>query len=219
MLEKLGDHNWPHHWLIAIILSSLPESYNVMVMSLESRPEEDLTLDFVKGRLLEEWRRRCEHGHQSSVPDPEETALQVAKTKLKCHYCGKEGHYKRDCRKFKQDQQRRQNSGNQGDRGRDSGWDEATGRTQKANKAESEGEVCFGERSATTGDVWFLDSGCTSHMTGDVSKLEVVDSSHREQICLADGKTVFSEGIGDRDLEADNGKGGSVDLRLKKVLE
>lgn len=48
--------------------------------------------------------------------------------------------------------------------------------------------------------------------------LEVVDSSHREQLCLADGKTVFSEGIGSHRLDADDGKGRSVYLKLKNVL-
>lgn len=48
--------------------------------------------------------------------------------------------------------------------------------------------------------------------------LEAIDSSHREQICLADAKTAFSEGIGNHRLETDDGKGRSVDLKLKTVL-
>lgn len=94
--EKMADH-----WLVAIILSSLPESYNMLIMSFESRSEEELTLDFVKGRLLDEWRRRCE---ENQLPEQSQKVLMSGKSKQKCHYCGKEGHYRRECRKLKQDQ-------------------------------------------------------------------------------------------------------------------
>ena len=41
-----------------IILSSLPESYDVLVTNLESMPERDLNLQYITGRLLEEARKR-----------------------------------------------------------------------------------------------------------------------------------------------------------------
>lgn len=48
---------------IAFLLSSLPESYNSIVMSLESRPETDLTLSFVKEKLIQVFKRRKENSH------------------------------------------------------------------------------------------------------------------------------------------------------------
>ena len=47
--------------VVAIVLSSVPESYNPLVTALEGRPEEDLKLDYVKGKLLDEWRRKTEN--------------------------------------------------------------------------------------------------------------------------------------------------------------
>lgn len=49
------------HLVVAILLSSLPESYNPLVTALEGRPEEDLKLEYVKGKLLDEWRRKTEN--------------------------------------------------------------------------------------------------------------------------------------------------------------
>lgn len=47
MGEELKDH-----WIVAMVLSSLPESYGSLITALESRPEADLTLEFVKGKLV-----------------------------------------------------------------------------------------------------------------------------------------------------------------------
>lgn len=54
MLDHLNE-------VVAMLFSSLLESYGSLVTALESRPEEDLTLEFVKGKLLDEWRRREQH--------------------------------------------------------------------------------------------------------------------------------------------------------------
>lgn len=44
-----------------MLLSSLPESYNSFITALKSRPECDLTLEYVKGKLYDEWKRRVEN--------------------------------------------------------------------------------------------------------------------------------------------------------------
>ena len=43
---------------VAKLLCSLPESYNNLIVALESRAD-DLTIEFVIARLLHEERRRC----------------------------------------------------------------------------------------------------------------------------------------------------------------
>lgn len=58
-LTRMGEP-LKEHLVVAIMLSSLPESYGPLVTALEGRPEEDLTLDYVKGKLLDEWKRKCE---------------------------------------------------------------------------------------------------------------------------------------------------------------
>lgn len=41
-----------------MLLDSLPDSYNSLINALESRPEKDLTISLVKGKLINEYRRR-----------------------------------------------------------------------------------------------------------------------------------------------------------------
>ena len=43
---------------VTMLLVSLPDSYSTLVTALESRSESDLTLDFVKGKLIDEYQRR-----------------------------------------------------------------------------------------------------------------------------------------------------------------
>ena len=43
---------------VALFLSSLPDGYGTLITALETRPEEDLTQELVKNKLLEEYRRR-----------------------------------------------------------------------------------------------------------------------------------------------------------------
>lgn len=60
-LSAMGE-NLAEYLVVAMILSSLPESYSGLITALESRPEEDLRLEFIKGKLMDEWRRRIENG-------------------------------------------------------------------------------------------------------------------------------------------------------------
>ncbi|XP_062709476.1 uncharacterized protein LOC134288474 [Aedes albopictus] len=59
-LTAMGEE-LKEHWVVAMLLSSLPESYNSLITALESRPEYDLTLEYIKGKLLDEWKRRVEN--------------------------------------------------------------------------------------------------------------------------------------------------------------
>lgn len=51
--EELVDH-----LIVAMLLSSLPESNGTLITAFESRSEAELTLELVKGKLLDEFNRR-----------------------------------------------------------------------------------------------------------------------------------------------------------------
>uniref|UniRef100_A0A5S6QB34 DUF4219 domain-containing protein n=1 Tax=Trichuris muris TaxID=70415 RepID=A0A5S6QB34_TRIMR len=53
--------------LVAVLLCSLPESYSGLVTALEGRNEADLTVEYVTGKMLDEYQRRIENG--SGVDD------------------------------------------------------------------------------------------------------------------------------------------------------
>lgn len=137
------------HWLVAIILSSLNDSYDSLITSLESRPKADLQLEFVKRKLLDEWRKRLEKAGESASGGSEKvlktvvSAKKMEKKKEKvCHYCGKEGHFRRECRKLEYDRKNKEKDSE---------------RSQKANvviEDEAE-EVCMatGQLDGESGEV------------------------------------------------------------------
>lgn len=42
----------------AMLFGSLPESYNSLINTFDSRPEKDLTLSLVKGKLINKYHKR-----------------------------------------------------------------------------------------------------------------------------------------------------------------
>ncbi|CAJ2637748.1 unnamed protein product [Trifolium pratense] len=97
------------------------------------------------------------------------------KSKVKCYNCEKLGHFADECW-YKKDQ-------------------------QEANVAE-ESDVKSVLMMATIGDEcekneeWFLDSGCSNHMTPHREWLTNFDASKKSSIKLADGRKLAAEGIG-----------------------
>lgn len=191
------------HWVVAMILSSLPESYGSLITALESRPEADLTLEYVKGKLLDEWKRREENQSIEKVlrTGGDESRKPFLKQKLTCHYCGETGHFRRDCKKLVSDKRKQQKP-----------------REQKVKLATNdEVEMCLAAGEQTGGALWLLDSGATSHMTNDVRMLDSLDVSRKTSISLADGNKVVGTGIGAGVFRGVNEEGKGVKVKLSDV--
>ena len=91
------------------LLGALPESYETILVAIETRTE-DLTTKFVKTKLLQEEARKNDSGQndsafmskkgkQSSNRDKKKGS-KGEKADLKCDHCGKPGHSKSKCRKL-----------------------------------------------------------------------------------------------------------------------
>lgn len=136
--------------IICHLLITLPDSYNNVITAIETLNPESLEMEFVKNRLLEEERKRnCVNNDDASV----ENVVMKATFKYKCHYCGKIGHKKKNCFKWKKEQ-----SGKHG------------------NIANSDisfvaDEDCFGV-GIYNGMKWIVDSGASDHMANDEKYFE-----------------------------------------------
>jgi len=119
--------------IVAVLLVNLPETYSGLVTALEGRDEADLTIEYVTGKMLDEYQRRVESGESEKNS---EVALQSAavvigkgsnnnhtkdlkvKRNVKednketriCFFCSKPGHIKAECRSYKKSQQRKKAS-------------------------------------------------------------------------------------------------------------
>lgn len=67
-LVELGEPDLTEKWKIAILLSSLPESYHTLVTALEARDSKTLTFALIQSKVIDEFlRRNKEHSSQDPV--------------------------------------------------------------------------------------------------------------------------------------------------------
>ena len=88
---------------VICLLAGLPDSYDVLVTTLESASDAVPNMEIVIERLLREEQKLKDKGKTS------DSAMLLTRDQLKkksftCHYCKKPGHFKKDCRKFAQAQ-------------------------------------------------------------------------------------------------------------------
>lgn len=209
-LTALGEEV-KDNWFVALMLSSLPRSYDGLIVALESRPDADLTVDFVKGKLLDEGRRRVDsesRGDNRALVVSSAKSKSAGKPKVKkevlCHYCKKTGHFRRDCQKMAHDKREKEKPDG--------------AKANVAVKSDSKFEVCLAAGRTDGSGFWYLDSGATAHMTSDTSLLDDVDRSKATAVCLADGKSIKSSGTGTGKLVSFNGDGAKMNVRLDNVL-
>lgn len=216
-LARMGEA-LQEHLVVAVLLSSLPSSYDPLVTALEGRPEGDLKLDYVKGKLLDEWRRRNEEQKQKT----EEALRSTVQYKERrnclwtCFYCGKAGHLRRNCREWLEARLEEVETPAREKK-------QQHGVNSQCSDGESVGvsrNVCF---TTATGNErmnkerWIIDTGCSKHMTGSVACF----SNRRtcsEKVSLPDGKSMSATGCGSGKIIGRGLVGEPVEVRLEGLL-
>lgn len=210
-LVSLGE-TLAEHLQVAFLLCSLPESYENLVTALEGRAEEDLTLEMVKGKLIQEYKRRTEN----IVKENSESVLKIRESKFKadrnkinndkiCFHCKKSGHFKKDCYFLKN--KKKNIEKNKVNIVKDKNHSEELN--------DNNGEFCFMTGSNNNG--WYIDSGASSHMCNN-KEFFTNFQNRKTKIELADGRKILCYGMGDGKLICylDNGK--TVNVTIKNVL-
>lgn len=106
-LRGIGEEIKEFH-VAALLLGGLPESYEILVTALHARPDNELTLEYVKGKLVDEYKRKMENS-DNSPNTSDQSALKINdKSKFNenrktgeeptCFVCKSTGHFKKNCK-------------------------------------------------------------------------------------------------------------------------
>ena len=197
---------------VCYLLLTLGSKFSTVVTAIETMPEENLTMDFVKCRLLEEEIKHSskESGttRETRIDDAAFAGTSTKKQqknnkkktiKFKCFGCHREGHKVADCpEKDKQ-------------------------KVLKGNNAHLvKSDVCFfgGDAVEFVEASWIVDSGSSEHMSNDRSLFKrLVPMKQPMHISVAkEGETIVAKECGDVRLFAFSENGESTGITLKDVL-
>lgn len=218
---------------IVAVLLSLPEAYSGLVTSLEGRDEVDLTVEYITGKMLDEYQRRVEAGESGNGDS--EMALQSAvagsskvsrghqngsnkgtkggktnkgdketrETRV-CYFYHKPGHLKADCYRFKKSQQQK------------SAGAESAKSSVEAKVSYATFKAKDQPRTASTGG-WCIDSGATTHMTNNREFFSSIRDTSAT-VYLADGSSVAAAGVGEGQFYCELSDRRIREVRLENVL-
>ena len=112
----------------------------------------------------------------------------IDRKKLRCYNCNKIGHFSFECNAPAQGNH---HDGHRGD---------------EANLLKDDGDLdedppvmmmMTTNSDSSSSRTWYLDSGCSNHMTGHTNWLVNFDDSKRSVIRLANNRTIAAQGMGD----------------------
>lgn len=136
----------------------------------------------------------------------EESVLKATDSRT-CYFCKKPGHMKADCRKFQTWKERNENFKRDGER--------ANVADEKDNTGNKE---CLFTLSTLCMDGWIVDSGATSHLTGNRKNFISMDETYRSIVDLADGNKVNVLGRGVCAVKCMTSSGSVMTAQITDVL-
>uniref|UniRef100_A0A1Y1LUY5 CCHC-type domain-containing protein n=1 Tax=Photinus pyralis TaxID=7054 RepID=A0A1Y1LUY5_PHOPY len=176
-LSDIGEWSLSDNWSVAMLLSSLPRSYDTLITALETRPEDELTFALVQQKVIAEYERRLNTVNSDSTDWTEKVLKSVSK-EMKCFFCKRSGHMKSSCEKYQRWKDKKKKED-----------------TIKGNIA-NDREVMFITTNSMHHSGWIVDSGATRHITNDRKFFSSLDESYKSVIEVGNGGTVYVKGKG-----------------------
>ena len=224
-LEALEDPQSERD-LVYILMSSVPSDYRTLLTTLETLKPDQLSWDYVRDRMITEYRRVKGHNVEDSESrgDQLDDALFVGNrqkefNKLKkCHYCDEKGHVVKECPIKRADVKRRLEIAEESAAFCN---DESLGDNSKSSSIP--GFACeFALHSSVNQSeegAWWLDSACSRHMTYEKSDFETLEIRETSiDVVLADNTVVKAVGSGNIRAILEDANGRQVQMEFKDVL-
>lgn len=123
---------------------------------------------------------------------------------MRCFFCKRNNHVKKDCIKYKQWKEKK-------------GFNSNNDYKEKANVIEQSKEFLF-NIVTTENNGWIVDSGATSHVTNDKRLLEMLNTDMSSKVDMANGSKVCVKGKGTCKFKMINSSGDASDAKLTNVL-
>lgn len=217
----------PEEDITLALLSGLPSEYDT-IREVIIGQEQALERTNVLARLIQA-EQRLANSSPAGSGTPAFSAVQASNEAgrtsnkdITCYYCGKKGHYKRECHSKQRDEARgiRRSSTSETAAGARGGMSRALGhrpalmRIRHAAGAPPSGAIaCAANSASSQPTTWLVDSGASYHITPDVGQLHDVQQLQRpilitfgtgQQLAATfEGKALIS-GAGQRPLELNN---------------
>eukprot|EP00961_Rhodomonas_salina_P204131 2754699-Rhodomonas_salina.1 len=206
---RAAGHTVADQELTWAVLAGLPTAFDTVVTVLETTIEDTTSLDDILPKLLQVEQRE----RQKERPD--ESALMVKpyrgidKTKATCHFCGKKGHFKRDCWRLKNKEAARRSGGHKKPAAQPKALEQLSAHALAAQHSEAAG---VSRRIST--QRWVLDTGASRHMT-PYRALLVNEQPLKEDITVTFGNGSKGKPLSHGDVILHTGR---TTLRLTDVL-
>ncbi|XP_011701738.1 PREDICTED: phosphoribosylformylglycinamidine synthase-like [Wasmannia auropunctata] len=185
LVQQLADigHNISDEEVAVLMLGGLPAEFDPLIMGLEATHER-LTSDMVKTRLLSEDYRRgstdASSGNEAAFATNSANKGTFRKREVTCYKCGKKGHIKPKCPQIKKEWKTKDKKDNQ----------------DNSSKKKTEDKLLL--TSFAVGsfdkDSWFIDSGCTTHMSMRNDWFSKYTNNDTKEVFTANNQKMYSQG-------------------------
>src|SRR6218665_2565898 len=186
--EEVSDQQ-----VATLLLCGIPDEYETLITALEARYEDELTLEYVKNKLVDAYKRKKD-SEVDSTESRTESAMYSGKIRphshmnnrhnrnketRTCFFCNRQGHLKKDCAVWKARTEQEPRS------------------KHRAKNAvtilDSENGIihgCFTTSIGESTNEWFIDSRSEQHMTNNLDFFEIIDQTKTDKIFIANGAVI-----------------------------
>lgn len=185
-------------WMIAILLSSLPDSFDNVADTLEARQTSDLNWGMVTSKLLDSYNRRKNRSNSEEI-----NASELAnKVDPFCSYCKRQNHKINDCKFLKAKKERESK------------------REKKTDlDLDEENYVLTINETNETLNGWIIDSGSPYHICNDINKFQKIDTMPMDvKLKLPDGSKISTTQRGTCEIKTCDNNGKTINLSITGAL-